>query len=152
MKKKTASNPLKFFNDNKAKAYKRGGDVMKAFKKSLPKAQDGETFKNRAEALRTLDNTGSRDSYLKDIKKEEANILKNKEFYNSLPPVEAGQQRAAYNPTTFYVDRAKQQLKLRDDAEQYLRNKDIQNPIGTLKTKPATPIQKKGGVVKKKKK
>ena len=39
MKKKTASNPLKFFNDNKAKAYKKGGAAMKAFKKSLPKAQ-----------------------------------------------------------------------------------------------------------------
>jgi hypothetical protein len=46
MKKKTASNPLKFFNDNKAKAYKRGGDVMKAFKKSLPTAQMGTGYVN----------------------------------------------------------------------------------------------------------
>jgi hypothetical protein len=42
MKKKSASNPLKFFNDNKAKAYKKGGIAMKSFKKSLPKAQDGK--------------------------------------------------------------------------------------------------------------
>ena len=46
MKKKTASNPLKFFNDNKAKAYKKGGIAMKSFKKSLAKAQDGLSFRN----------------------------------------------------------------------------------------------------------
>ena len=41
MKKKATSNPLKTFNDNKANAYKKGGIAMKAFKKSLPKAQFG---------------------------------------------------------------------------------------------------------------
>ena len=35
------SNPLKFFNDNKAMAYKKAGGAMKDFKKSLPKAQTG---------------------------------------------------------------------------------------------------------------
>ena len=34
-------NPLKFFNDNRAAAYKKAGGAMKDFKKSLPKAQDG---------------------------------------------------------------------------------------------------------------
>jgi glutamine synthetase len=42
MKKKTTSNPLKTFNDNKAKAYMKAGGTMKSFKKSLPKAQYGE--------------------------------------------------------------------------------------------------------------
>ena len=42
MKKKTTSNPLKTFNDNKAKAYMKAGGAMKAFKKSLPKAQLGQ--------------------------------------------------------------------------------------------------------------
>ena len=41
MKKKTTSNPLKTFNDNKAKAYMKAGGTMKTFKKSLPKAQLG---------------------------------------------------------------------------------------------------------------
>jgi|LakMenEpi03Aug12_release.lakeMendotaPanAssembly.Ray.scaffolds.fasta_scaffold1300270_1 hypothetical protein len=41
MKKTNNSNPLKFFNDNKAMAYKKAGGAMKDFKKSLPKAQDG---------------------------------------------------------------------------------------------------------------
>ena len=34
-------NPLKFFNDNNAKARMKAGGAMKEFKKSLPKAQDG---------------------------------------------------------------------------------------------------------------
>jgi len=41
MKKKTTSNPLKTFNDNKAKAYMKAGGAMKAFKKSLLKAEEG---------------------------------------------------------------------------------------------------------------
>ena len=41
MKKTNKSNPLKTFNDNKAMAYKKAGGAMKAFKKSLPKAQMG---------------------------------------------------------------------------------------------------------------
>jgi|LauGreDrversion4_2_1035121.scaffolds.fasta_scaffold36983_9 hypothetical protein len=41
MKKTNKPNPLKFFNDNKAMAYKKAGGEMGAFKKSLPKAQIG---------------------------------------------------------------------------------------------------------------
>lgn len=41
MKKTTKPNPLKFFNDNKAMAYKKAGGAMDAFKKSLRKAPDG---------------------------------------------------------------------------------------------------------------
>jgi hypothetical protein len=41
MKKTNTSNPLKFFNDNKDKDYKKAGGEMAAFKKSLTKAQDG---------------------------------------------------------------------------------------------------------------
>ena len=41
MKKTTKPNPLKTFNDNKAMAYKKAGGAMKAFKKSLTKAQNG---------------------------------------------------------------------------------------------------------------
>lgn len=45
MKKTSKPNPLKTFNDNKAMAYKKAGGAMKAFKKSLTKAQDGIMFK-----------------------------------------------------------------------------------------------------------
>jgi len=41
MKKTNKPNPLKTFNDNKAMAYKKAGGEMKAFKKSLIKANDG---------------------------------------------------------------------------------------------------------------
>ena len=42
MKKTTKPNPLKTFNNNKAIAYKKAGGEMKAFKKSLTKAQNGK--------------------------------------------------------------------------------------------------------------
>lgn len=41
MKKTNKLNPLKTFNDNKVMAYKKAGGEMKAFKKSLIKANDG---------------------------------------------------------------------------------------------------------------
>jgi hypothetical protein len=44
MKKTSKPNPLKVFNDNKANAAKKAGATMSAFKKSLPKAQDGIIF------------------------------------------------------------------------------------------------------------
>ena len=47
MKKTNASNPLKFFNDNKAMAYKKAGGEMAAFKKSLLKANNGRIVKNK---------------------------------------------------------------------------------------------------------
>lgn len=39
--KSKKTNPVKFFNDNKAMAKAKAGMEMKKFKKSLPKAQDG---------------------------------------------------------------------------------------------------------------
>jgi hypothetical protein len=41
MKKTNTSNPLKFFNDNKAMAYKKAGGEMDAFKKSLKRMDNG---------------------------------------------------------------------------------------------------------------
>lgn len=41
MKKTNKSNPLKFFNDNKAKTYKQAGGQMTQYRKALKKAQDG---------------------------------------------------------------------------------------------------------------
>jgi hypothetical protein len=42
MKNKTTKpNPLKVFNDNNAKARMKAGGVMKSYKKTLKKAQDG---------------------------------------------------------------------------------------------------------------
>ena len=43
MKKTVKSNPLKTFNDNKALAVKKMGGAQAAFKKSLPKAQVGQS-------------------------------------------------------------------------------------------------------------
>ena len=152
MKKKTASNPLKFFNDEKAKAYMKAGGIMKAFKKSLPTAQDGISFKDKSEALKIL-NQNPRTEIVGAI--DYYNKLKNqsKEFYNQTP-VDKGMQRGPLD-TTFEdsnIERKTNQLKYRDAAEQYVRNYDKNNPVGTLKTKPVKSIQKKGGPIKSKKK
>jgi hypothetical protein len=48
MKKTDKKNPLKFFNDNKAMAYKKAGGEMAAYKKSLLKANNGTIVKNMA--------------------------------------------------------------------------------------------------------
>lgn len=45
MKKTNKPNPLKFFNDNKAMAYKKAGGEMAKYKVALKKAQDGITVK-----------------------------------------------------------------------------------------------------------
>jgi hypothetical protein len=42
MKKTNKPNPLKFFNDNKAMAYKKAGGQMSQYKKALRKANNGE--------------------------------------------------------------------------------------------------------------
>jgi hypothetical protein len=42
MKKNNKPNPLKFFNDNRAKAYKQAGGQMAQYKKALKKAGNGE--------------------------------------------------------------------------------------------------------------
>jgi len=41
MKKTNKPNPLKFFNDNKAMAYKKAGGEMKAYNKNLKKLKEG---------------------------------------------------------------------------------------------------------------
>ena len=46
MKKTIKSNPLKFFNDNKAMAYKKTGSQMSTYKVKLKKAQDGIETEN----------------------------------------------------------------------------------------------------------
>jgi hypothetical protein len=56
MKKTSKPNPLKVFNDNKANAVKKAGATMSAFKKSLPKAQNGIVAGPQTEAQSILSN------------------------------------------------------------------------------------------------
>jgi hypothetical protein len=168
MKKKTTKpNPLKVFNDNNAKAIMRAGGVMKSYKKTLKKAQMGDPgtqFENRRDALNRLSGIenaiGSRDEILKDINKRSSKDYiteekRNKAFYDSLDPVEPGRVRAPYKPLSTEdpaLTFSKRALAQRDAAEKYVRDYDTKNPIGSLSTKKVTPIQKKGGAVKRKKK
>jgi hypothetical protein len=118
-------------------------------KKPLRKAQDGISFKDKSEALKIL-NQNPRTEIVGGI--DYYNKLKNqsKEFYNQTP-VDKGMQRGPLD-TTFEdsnIERKTNQLKYRDAAEQYVRNYDKNNPVGSLKTKPAMSINKKGGTIKK---
>ena len=118
-------------------------------KKPLRKAQDGISFKNRTEALGML-NQNPREDILKSIESSKKRKDQEKEFYNSLSPVETGRVRAPYSSADVDKDiqRNTNQLIYRDAAEKYLRENDKANPIGRLKTKAVTPIQKKGGATK----
>ena len=51
MKKTSKSNPLKTFNNTNAMAYKKAGGEMKAFKKSLTKAQNGISVNSGMESM-----------------------------------------------------------------------------------------------------
>jgi hypothetical protein len=51
MKKTSKPNPLKTFNNNNAMAYKKAGGAMKAFKKSLTKAQIGISVNSGMESM-----------------------------------------------------------------------------------------------------
>jgi general stress protein YciG len=51
MKKTSKPNPLKTFNNNNAMAYKKAGGAMKAFKKSLTKAQNGISVNSGMESM-----------------------------------------------------------------------------------------------------
>ena len=51
MKKTSKPNPLKTFNNNNAMAYKKAGGAMKAFKKSLTKAQNGISVNSGMESI-----------------------------------------------------------------------------------------------------
>jgi hypothetical protein len=159
MKKKTASNPLKFFNDEKAKAYMKAGGVMKAFKKSLPTAELGQQTEYDRNIKRSID----ADKELKDIVNQSLRnpqILSNprtiQNMYDKYPENSRGMvfEGASDNWGVRSPYATDSDMKTYDQeiSSFYKKNPNVKPYVGGLKTKPATPIQKKGGVVKKKKK
>ena len=126
---------------------KRGGA-----KKPLRKAQYGNTGDfdvkpptTREEAMEILNYYGNREGLVSNLKKREKDAMQNKAFYDSSPAT-PGYKKGPFQDLD--LERANAALKRRDNAEMYLRDYDKANPIGTLKTKSATPIQKKGGATK----
>jgi hypothetical protein len=61
MKKSNKSNPLKFFNDNKAMAYKKAGGEMAAFKKSLGGINNDPTKKEIRQEMRAINKMDRKD-------------------------------------------------------------------------------------------
>lgn len=152
MKKKTTSNPLKTFNDNKAKAYMKAGGAMKAFKKSLPKAQLGQQTEYDRNIKRSID----ADKELQYVTNLPSQTYSDQKVWNKV----YGQSPARlfeYAPNYLgvrspYATDADMAAYDKEIAAFYKKNPNIKPYVGTLKTKPAMPIEKKGGVVKKKKK
>jgi len=151
MKKIIKDPPLTFFRKaNEAR--------QKAFKKALPKAQEGLDTTNRGtvmEQFRKDNNFATQDqlkNYIKNNSIEHLNA-RNKAFYDSLGPVEPGMVRDAYvdKPDDRHLKHAQMTLGRMQAAEKYLRDYDTANPMGRLPIRPAMPIQKKGGTVKAKK-
>jgi hypothetical protein len=125
---------------------------MKAFKKSLPTAQLGQ----QTEYDRNIKGAIDADKEL--------------QYITSVPP------QTYSDPKVWNKVYGKSNARLFEDAPNYLgvrspyatdsdmkaydqeissfykKNPNVKPYVGSLKTKPATPIQKKGGVVKKKKK
>jgi hypothetical protein len=128
MKKNNKVNPLKYFNDNKAMAYKKAGGAMKDFKKSLKRYQG--------------DVTGSQvSSDARNAAMDSANKINMvNEQYNS----------GLINSRKLMEDTYNTQNLLRDASE---RNRLFDNmQTRNNQAAQATMRQKKGGSVKRKKK
>jgi len=171
------SNPLKVFNDNRAMAYKKAGGAMKDFKKSLKKSQDGGpayqgplpefaakrinmwntrypspsgkgfhpegdyAYKAASEKIHPRD-------YLMDPAKS-LHYQASNEFYN--------ENADLLNKDPIAFNRKMTQTKPAVIAEIEKRKKMNQNSVDRLPMKPSsqmsvTPMQKKGGSVKSRKK
>jgi hypothetical protein len=121
-------------------------------KKPLRKAQYGNTGDfdvkppaTRGEAMENLSYYGDREGLVSNVEKRKKDAMQNKAFYDSSPAT-PGYKKGPFQDTD--LERANAALKRRDNAEKYLRENDKANPIGRLKTKAVTPIQKKGGATK----
>ena len=151
MKKKTTSNPLKTFNDNKAKAYMKAGGAMKAFKKSLPKAQLGQQTEYDRNIKRSID-ADKELEYISAVNQPgmDRNPINSKYASGRTRLFEGAPQYLGVRSP--YATDADMSAYDKEIAAFYKKNPNIKPYVGTLKTKPAIPIQKKGGAVKKKKK
>ena len=175
MKKKTTKpNPLKFFNDNKAMAYKKAGGEMKKFKKSLVKAQNGiagpqnnywfNSPEKRAmyDAETRLTATGERSSnYSEEAQRDYENVIKNYQPYGPIVPLE--DQVAELNKKYPYYNNIIETpfkggpmnkgwnaaYKSADKSTGYSRTSAMKDKYPNVGT---GLVRKKGGAVKRKKK
>jgi len=112
MKKATKSNPLKFFNDNKAKAYKKANSEMKSFNKSLKKAQDGiqVPYAPKPQASYWFDDPNKRAAYDASSREGAARIRDN----NNDPEAEReyGRLSNSYSPNGPNLDLPNEMKKL----------------------------------------
>lgn len=156
MKKTSKPNPLKTFNNNNAMAYKKAGGAMKAFKKSLTKAQIGisvnsgmESMAKPGKSMYSSYNTNT-DTLNAELAQKAIGSLKNKGQYKPLDSI--GTKLENYginpgipkpmNPAVNYMDEV---------VKKYGTSRGGMTPEDIEKLKAAGLYKKGGSVIKRKK-
>jgi len=154
MKKTSKPNPLKTFNNNNAMAYKKAGGEMKAFKKSLTKAQNGisvnsgmDSIAKPGKSMYSSYNTNV-DTLDAELAKKAMESLKNKGQYKPLDS--RGTQLESYgiSPGIRKLDPSVNYME--EVVKKYGASRGGMTPEDIEKLK-AAGLYKKGGSVKIKK-
>lgn len=145
MKKTNKSNPLKTFNDNKAMAYKKVGGAMKAFKKSLTKAQNGIEYNSQGDPVKAGPLSESDTAFL-DYQYPSTNPKV--PFYPSPEGYDVKKYRTYFGSNQNGTRTPAKEIALRNWAEKEMRG----NPGFNTTESMEFVVRKKGGAVKRKKK
>ena len=153
MKKTSKPNPLKTFNNNNAMAYKKAGGEMKAFKKSLTKAQNGisvnsgmESMAKPGKSMYSSYNTNV-DTLNAELAKKAMEPIKNKGQYKPLDSMGTKLENYGINPG---IPKAMAPNYMEEVVKKYGTSKGGMTPEDIEKLK-AAGLYKKGGSVKIKK-
>lgn len=158
MKKGGKPNPLKFFNDNRAKAVAKAGGAMKAFNKNLKKAQDGKDVVDpdaeyNRNIKRLMDTTKELDFIVRS-KYNENNPIRN---YGSANDLEFREKLPKYLniSTPIYATDASMDNYDKEIAAYYKANPNTPKYVGRLPIRKIElsntinkELRKKGGAIK----
>jgi hypothetical protein len=154
MKKTSKPNPLKTFNNNNAMAYKKAGGAMKAFKKSLTKAQNGisvnsgmESMAKPGKSMYSSYNTNT-DTLNAELAQKAIGSLKNKGQYKPLDSIGTKLENYGINPGIRKLDPSVNYME--EVVKKYGASRGGMTPEDIEKLK-AAGLYKKGGSVKIKK-
>jgi hypothetical protein len=154
MKKTSKPNPLKTFNNNNAMAYKKAGGEMKAFKKSLTKAQNGisvnsgmESMAKPGKSMYSSYNTNT-DTLNAELAQKAIGSLKNKGQYKPLDSIGTKLENYGINPGIRKLDPSVNYME--EVVKKYGASRGGMTPEDIEKLK-AAGLYKKGGSVKIKK-
>jgi len=154
MKKTSKPNPLKTFNNNNAMAYKKAGGAMKAFKKSLTKAQNGISVNSGMESMAKPGKSmyssynSNTDTLNAELAQKAIGSLKNKGQYKPLDSIGTKLENYGINPGIRKLDPSVNYME--EVVKKYGASRGGMTPEDIEKLK-AAGLYKKGGSVKIKK-